>query len=77
VPTPILLVAWRVVAGERNFERLNRRHAKHLKVLAERAGDEPWTKAAAERKVWLDPLTNELLVPGRILSPDYPKQEER
>ena len=60
------------------------RHARHLKVLAERPGGAlrndaaakallRWT--AAERETWLDAVTNDPLLPGRILPSDYLGQQ--
>ena len=37
-----------VVAGARDFERINRRYARHLKVLAERPGNALRNDAAAK-----------------------------
>ncbi|MCL4787756.1 MAG: hypothetical protein KJ070_13340 [Verrucomicrobia bacterium] len=63
-----------------NFERINRRYVRHLKVLAERPGgalrNDAAAKAllrwaAAEREAWLDAVTNDPLLPGRILPSDY------
>ena len=69
-----------IVAGAWDFERINRRYARHLKVLGERPGgalrsDATATAllrwAAAERETWLDAVTNGPLLPGRILPSDY------
>ena len=69
-----------IVAGAWDFERINRRYARHLKVLAERPGgalrNNATAKAllrwaAAEREAWLDAVTNDPLLPGRILPSDY------
>ena len=69
-----------IVAGAWDFERINRRYARHLKVLAERPGgalrNDAAAKAllrwaAAERETWLDAVTNDPLLPGRILPSDY------
>ena len=69
-----------IVAGAWDFERINRRYARHLKVLAERPGgalrNDAAVKAllrwaAAEREAWLDAVTNDPLLPGRILPSDY------
>ena len=62
------------------FERINRRYGRHLKVPEEGASSTlqkdmvakallPW--AAVEREPWLDGVTNDPLVPGRILPSDY------
>jgi phenylacetic acid degradation operon negative regulatory protein len=69
-----------IVAGAWDFDRINRRHARHLKVLAERPGgalrDDAAAKtllrwAAAEREAWLDAVTHDPLLPGRLLPADY------
>jgi phenylacetic acid degradation operon negative regulatory protein len=69
-----------IVAGAWDFERVNRRYARHLKVLEEHpAGvlrNEVMAKgllrwAAAEREAWLDAVTNDPLLPGRILPSNY------
>ena len=69
-----------IVAGAWDFERINRRYARHLKILDERPGgalrNEGASKAllrwaAAEREAWLDAVTNDPLLPERILPPDY------
>ena len=69
-----------IVAGAWDFERINRRYARHLKVLDTRPGgallNEAAAKAllrwaAAERKAWLDAVTNDPLLPVRILPSDY------
>ena len=73
-----------IVAGAWDFERINRRYARHLKVLEERPGSAlrndvaaksllRW--AAAEREAWLDAVTNDPLLPGRILPSDYLGQQ--
>ena len=73
-----------IVAGAWDFERTNRRYARHLKVLAERPGgalrNDAAAKAllrwaAAERETWLDAVTNDPLLPGRILPSDYLGQQ--
>jgi DNA-binding transcriptional regulator PaaX len=69
-----------IVAGGWDFERINSRYARYLKVLAERPGgalrNDAAAKAlrrwaAAEREAWLDAVTNDPLLPGRILPSDY------
>jgi hypothetical protein len=61
--------------GEWDFERINRGYALHLKALEERPGGalrsgavakalRRW--AAAEREAWLEALTLDPLLPGRI-----------
>jgi phenylacetic acid degradation operon negative regulatory protein len=73
-----------IVAGAWDFERINHRYARHLKVLEERPGDAlrnnvaarallRW--AAAEREAWLRAVTNDPLLPGRILPSDYVGQQ--
>ena len=68
-----------IVAGAWDFERINRRYARHLKILGERPGGAlrndaaarallRW--AAAEREAWLEAVTNDPLLPGRILPSD-------
>ena len=73
-----------IVAGAWDFERINRRYARHLKALAERPGGALRTDAAAkallrwaaaEREAWLDAVTNDPLLPGRILPSDYLGQQ--
>jgi phenylacetic acid degradation operon negative regulatory protein len=69
-----------IVAGAWDFERINRRYARHLKVLEECPGgalrNDATAKAlrrwaAAEREAWLDAVTHDPLLPGRILPSDY------
>ena len=69
-----------IVAGAWDFKRINCRYARHLKVLEERPGgslrNEATAKAllrwaAAERETWLDAVTNDPLLPSRILASDY------
>ena len=73
-----------IVAGAWDFERINRRYARHLKVLEERPDNTlrndaaakgllRW--AAAERETWLEAVTNDPLLPGRILPSDYLGQQ--
>ncbi len=73
-----------IVVGAWDFERINRRYARHLKVLAERPGgalgNDAKAKtllrwAAAEREAWLDAVTPDPLLPGRILPSDYLGQQ--
>ncbi len=73
-----------IVAGAWDFERINRRYARHLKVLEERPGnalrDDTTAKAllrwaAAEREAWFDAVTNDPLLPSRILPSDYLGQQ--
>jgi DNA-binding transcriptional regulator PaaX len=69
-----------IVAGAWDFERINRRYARHLKILDERPGGPLGNEAAAralrgwaaaEREAWLDAVTNDPLLPARILPSDY------
>jgi phenylacetic acid degradation operon negative regulatory protein len=73
-----------IIVGAWDFERINRRYARHLKVIEERPTGalrngaranalRRW--AAAEREAWLDAVTNDPLLPSRILPPDYLGQE--
>ena len=65
------------VAGAWDFERSNRRYARHLRILAERPGGALRNEAAAEREAWLDAVTNDPLLPGRIRPSDYLGQQAR
>lgn len=69
-----------MVAGAWDFECINRRYVRHLKILDERPGDALGNGVAAkallrwsatEREAWLDAVKNDPLLPGRILPPDY------
>lgn len=69
-----------IVAGAWDFERINGRYLRHLKILGERAGtalrNETAAKAlqrwaAAEREAWLDAVRIDPLLPERILPADY------
>ncbi|MBI5774105.1 MAG: hypothetical protein HZA89_10230 [Verrucomicrobia bacterium] len=73
-----------IVAGAWDFKRINRRYARHLKILGERPGgalrNDAAAKAllrwaAAEREAWLEAVTNDPLLPGRILPSDYLGQQ--
>jgi phenylacetic acid degradation operon negative regulatory protein len=73
-----------IVAGAWDYERINRRYARHLKILDERPGGTLGNEvaarallrwAAAERDAWLDAVTNDPLLPERILPPDYLGQQ--
>ena len=73
-----------IVAGAWDFEWINRQYVRHLKVLAERPDgalqNDATAKAllrwaAAEREAWLDAVTNDPLLPGRILPSDYLGQQ--
>jgi phenylacetic acid degradation operon negative regulatory protein len=69
-----------IVAGAWEFEQINRRYARHLKILgerpnaairSERAAKTLLSWAAAEREAWLEAVTNDPLLPEPILPPDY------
>jgi DNA-binding transcriptional regulator PaaX len=69
-----------IVAGAWDFEHINRRYTRYLKILGERPGgtlrNETAAKsllrwAATERETWLDTVTNDPLLPERILPSDY------
>jgi DNA-binding transcriptional regulator PaaX len=73
-----------IVAGAWDFDRINRRHARHLKVLKERPGAALRSDAAAkalrrwaatEREAWLAAVRNDPLLPARLLPLEYPGQE--
>jgi phenylacetic acid degradation operon negative regulatory protein len=73
-----------IVAGAWDFERINRRYAKHLKIIEERPDRALWNDtgakallrwAAAEREAWLDAVTNDPLLPARILPSHYLGQQ--
>jgi DNA-binding transcriptional regulator PaaX len=73
-----------MVAGAWDFERINRRYARHLKILEERPGNALGNAAAAkallrwsamEREAWLDAVINDPLLPGRLLPSDYLGQQ--
>jgi phenylacetic acid degradation operon negative regulatory protein len=73
-----------IVAGAWDFERINRRYARYLKVLEERPGtalrNDTSAKAlmrwaAAERETWLDAVTIDPLLPVQILPSDYQGQQ--
>lgn len=69
-----------IVLGAWNFERINDRYARLLKILDERPNGalaseaasralQRW--AAAERAAWLSAVTNDPLLPERILPENY------
>jgi phenylacetic acid degradation operon negative regulatory protein len=69
-----------IVAGAWDFERINRRYARHLKILGGRPRETLRNEtaamsllrwAAAEREAWLDAVTCDPLLPERILPSDY------
>jgi len=73
-----------IVSGAWDFERINRRYTRHLKVLGDRPVDPLRSNAAAkgllrwaavEREAWLDAVTNDPLLPGRILPSEYRGQQ--
>jgi len=73
-----------IVDGAWDFERINRRYARYLKALKERPSDVIRSEAAAkamlrwaaeERDAWLDAVTNDPLLPGRLLPSDYLGQQ--
>jgi len=73
-----------IVAGAWDWQRINRRYARHLKVLEEHPGGALRNDAAAkamlrwaatEREAWLDAVTSDPLLPGRILPSDYLGQQ--
>jgi hypothetical protein len=75
-----------MVAGAWDFERINRRYVRHLKILEERPGNALGNVAAAKallcwsataREAWLDAVRNDPLLPGRILPSDYLGQQGR
>jgi phenylacetic acid degradation operon negative regulatory protein len=69
-----------IVAGAWDFEQINRRYARLMKVLDERPVANLQTEAAAralmrwaatEREAWLDAVTTDPLLPERILPSEY------
>ena len=69
-----------IVAGAWDFKRINQRYSRHLKVLDERpdgalrntvTANALLRWAAAERMAWLAAVTNDPLLPRRLLSSDY------
>jgi phenylacetic acid degradation operon negative regulatory protein len=73
-----------IVAGAWDFEHINRRYARHLIILNERPSGALRNDAAAkallrwataEREAWLDAVTNDPLLPKRILPSDYLGQQ--
>jgi len=73
-----------IVAGAWDFNRINRRYARHLKILQEWPGRTQQSDAnskallrwaAQERESWLDAVTNDPLLPGRILPSSYLGQQ--
>lgn len=73
-----------IVVGAWDFGRINRRYARHLKVLDERPGGALRSKSPAkallrwatlEREAWLDAVTKDPLLPARLLPSDYLGQQ--
>ena len=73
-----------IVTGAWDFERINRRYASYLKILNDRPGGVLRNDAAAktlmrwaatEREAWLDAVTNDPLLPARILPSSYLGQQ--
>ncbi|MEW6302498.1 MAG: hypothetical protein AB1705_03450 [Verrucomicrobiota bacterium] len=69
-----------IVAGAWDFQRINHRYNVHQKILEGRPKGALRTEAAAkallrwataERQAWLDAVSNDPLLPVRILPPDY------
>ncbi len=69
-----------IVAGAWDFERINRRYARYLKVLEEhptaalrneRAAKALLRWAMTERETWLHAVTSDPLLPARLLPSDY------
>ena len=73
-----------IVAGAWDFARINRRYARHQEILDEwpdgairneTKAKELLRWAAAEREAWLDAVTNDPLLPARILPSGYLGQQ--
>lgn len=69
-----------IVAGAWDFEQINSRYAKHLRILETRPVDALLNEgsakallrwAATEHGAWLDAVSNDPLLPERILPSDY------
>lgn len=69
-----------IVEAAWNFERINRRYLRLMKILdarpdgrlrSEGAADAMSRWASAERKAWLDAVTSDPLLPKRLLPPGY------
>jgi len=69
-----------IVAGAWDFDRINRRYERFLRILDGRPVGEIrneavanglWRWAAAECEAWLDAVINDPLLPERILPPGY------
>jgi phenylacetic acid degradation operon negative regulatory protein len=72
-----------IVAGAWDFEAINRRYARYMKVLGEKPGGALGSETAAkallrwavvEREAWLDAVKSDPLLPQKILPADYPGQ---
>jgi phenylacetic acid degradation operon negative regulatory protein len=72
-----------IVAGAWDFDRINRRYIGHLKILEERPESPLWSETAAkvllrwataERDAWTEAVTNDPLLPGRLLPAEYQGQ---
>ena len=73
-----------IVAGAWDFERINHRYARYLKILGARPGGVLGNEAAAkalqcwavtEREAWLDAVIHDPLLPEKILPPGYLGQQ--
>lgn len=73
-----------IVGGAWDFMAINRRYARHLKVLKERPAAAVHNDrdaktllrwGSAEREAWLDAVTHDPLLPTRILPSDYLGQQ--
>jgi phenylacetic acid degradation operon negative regulatory protein len=69
-----------IVEGAWDFDRINRRYARHLKTLDEHPRCSLWNDAAArtlqrwaamEREAWLEAVTIDPLLPAALLPSDY------
>jgi phenylacetic acid degradation operon negative regulatory protein len=72
-----------IVAGAWNFERINRRYQNLIRILDQRPTGAVQSDASAkallrwassEREAWLDAVSNDPLLPKRILPKDYAGQ---
>jgi phenylacetic acid degradation operon negative regulatory protein len=74
-----------IVAGAWDFEQINRRYSQHLKILNQRPSGALRNNVATakallrwattEREAWLDAVTNDPLLPERILPSNYLGQQ--
>ncbi len=69
-----------IVTGAWDFEQINHRYARHLKVLEEWPASTPKNEASSrmllrwaelERKAWIKAVSNDPLLPERILPSNY------